>query len=397
MNTIQAAHRTENITYAVRDIVVLAEAVQRQGKEMLYLNIGDPNKFGFQTPTHIVEAIARAMKANHNGYAPSSGIQEARDAIAREAERNGISNIHDIFVTTGASEAIEICLTALVNAGENVLIPSPGYPLYDAVMHKIGAVVNPYYLNEEDNWQPDPADMAEHVNDQTRAVVLINPNNPTGSVYNEKTLRAVVDLAKKHELVIFADEIYDKLILDEEQQHISIASLDHEVPVITFNGLAKSYLGPGLRIGWGIVSGEQAALKDYIEAINKILRARLCAHHPGQYAIQPALEGDKTYLEEVKSKLRTRRDLTVSMLNAAPGISCVQPQGAFYAFPRLEIDRPDEDFVKDLLTATGVVVVHGSGFGQQPGSRHFRVVFLPPEETLKKAYEHIINFVGKYV
>lgn len=395
LQPIRYATRTENIRYAVRDVVVLANEIAKSGKKMLYLNIGDPNLFDFETPEHLVEAIYKALKDNRNGYAPSSGINEAVASIEREAERKNIRNIRDIFVTTGASEAIDVCLTALVNPGENVLTPSPGYPLYTAVLAKLDAVENPYYLDEANDWQPDVDDIASKINDKTRCIVLINPNNPTGSVSSKETLRKLIDLALEHNLVIFADEIYDKLLLDDDE-HISIASLNPDAPVITFNGLSKSYIGPGLRMGWGIVSGNQTVLQDYIEAINKLLRARLSANHPISYAIKPALEGDHAFLEAAKQKLMRRRDMTVEMLNAIPGISCVAPKGAFYAFPRLHTDKPDADFVKGLIQKHGVVMVPGSGFGQVPGTQHFRVVFLPQDEVLKEAYEKIADFYAEF-
>ena len=277
-----------------------------------------------------------------------------------------------------------------------MLTPSPGYPLYQAVLAKLQVVENAYYLNEDNGWQPDLDDIASKIDDRTRGIVLINPNNPTGSVCTEETMRGIIRLAREHNLVVFCDEIYDKLILDD-RPHISLASLDSDIPVVTFNGLSKSYLGPGLRIGWGVASGDGSVTKDYIEAINKILRARLCANHPIQSAIRPALEGDQSHLAAVRARLRARRDLTTTMLNDIPGISCVRPEGAFYAFPRLHIDSPDEHFVKQLIMATGVVVVHGSGFGQVPGTQHFRVVFLPPEDILRKAYFNIASFFEKYV
>jgi alanine-synthesizing transaminase len=392
---IKPASRTEEITYAVRDIVVLADQVARSGKEMLYLNIGDPNKFDFKTPDHIIEATCEAMKANQTGYSPSSGTKDAVSAIEREAERLGIRNIHDVFVTTGGSEAIDVCLTALVEDGENVLTPTPGYPLYTAILAKLGARENPYYLDESNGWQPSIEDIASKIDDKTRAIVLINPNNPTGSVCSEETLRAIIDLALKHNLVIMADEIYDKLIFDGKK-HISIASLNQDVPCVTFNGLSKTYLVPGFRIGWGIVSGDGKVLADYIEAINKLLRARLCANHPEQFAIRPALEGNHDHLEDMLVRLKRRGDMTHQMLNDIPGITCEVAEGAFYAFPKLDIAETDDHFVQELIKATGVVVVPGSGFGQVPGTRHFRVVFLPPEDVLERAFEHIKTFFEKY-
>ena len=392
---IKPAVRTENIAYAVRDIVVLADQVARAGKEMLYLNIGDPNKFDFKTPAHLIDAVYKAMLDNQNGYSPSSGIKPALQSIERAANRKGIDNIHDIFITTGASEAIEICLAALVNEGENVLLPTPGYPLYTAVLSKLLAVENPYYLDEDHGWQPSIEDIQSKINEKTRAIVIINPNNPTGSVCSRATMEKIIELALQYDLVIFADEIYDKLLFDGKS-HVSIASLSRDAAVITFNGLSKSYLAPGIRIGWGIVSGQKNRLAHYIEAINKILRARLCANHPMQYAVPAALDGSQAHLMEVMAKLTRRRDMTTDMLNAIPGISCVRPEGAFYAFPRLHSTRPDSEFVEMLIRETGVVVVPGSGFGQYPGTQHFRVVFLPPESILEKAYHKIAEIMKRY-
>ncbi len=256
------AVRTENITYAVRDIILLANEVAKTGKEMLYLNIGDPNIYDFELPRAMVEATYQAMLDNKNGYSPSSGIKPALDSIEREAERKGIKNIQDIFVTTGASEAIELALSALVNEGENVLTPTPGYPLYTAISSKLQAIENPYYLDEENGWQPDIEDIKSKVNDKTKAIIIINPNNPTGSVASYETLKELVDLAVEHNLVIFADEIYDKLLFDDKKL-TSIASINPDASVITFGGLSKNYMVPGFRIGWGIVSGQKEILVDY--------------------------------------------------------------------------------------------------------------------------------------
>ncbi|GAB4292709.1 MAG: pyridoxal phosphate-dependent aminotransferase [Ignavibacteriaceae bacterium] len=395
INKIQPAIRTNNITYAVRDIVVLANEVARSGKQMLYLNIGDPNIFDFYPPKHLLQATYNAMLENKNGYAPSSGIKEAIEAIELEAEKKNITNVQDIFVTTGASEAIDICLTALVNDGENVLTPTPGYPLYTAIASKLAMMENPYYLDEENGWLPDIEDIKSKINEKTRAIILINPNNPTGSLYTLENLHEIINLALEHNLVIFSDEIYDKLLFDGKR-HISIASLNKDVSVVTFGGLSKNYFVPGFRIGWGIVSGRKDVLSDYIEAINKILRARLSANHPEQFGIKPSLTGDQSHLTEGIKKLQARRDLTFKMLNEIPGISCVKPEGAFYAFPRLHIERPDSEFVSELIKETGVVVVPGSGFGQKPGTNHFRVVFLPDENILRRAYLAIGNFLEKF-
>ncbi len=393
--TIIPARRTNEIKYAVRDVVVLAQEVSAAGMSMCYLNIGDPNLFDFETPPHIVEAVHQAMKENRNGYAPSSGTKGAVASINKQAARQGIESVQHTFVTTGASEAIDLALTALVNPGENVLTPSPVYPLYTAILSKLDAVNNPYYLDEDNNWEPDIADIASKINDKTRALILLNPNNPTGTVYSKKTLQAAIDLAIKHNLVIFSDEIYDKLLLDD-LPYTSIASMSDELPVVTFNGMSKAYLAPGFRIGWGIVSGPDAIVGEYCEAIQKLERARLSANHPEQYAIPAALDGDHSFLEPVLDRLRRRRDLTVQRLNAIEGISCVKPQAAFYAFPRIDLGVEDDAFVQKLVRETGTVCVHGSGFGQRPGTQHFRVVFLAPEETLDRAFDHIESVAKSY-
>ncbi len=393
---IRPARRTKDITYAVRDIVALAQEAARGGREMLYLNIGDPNKFDFITPPHMVEAVLKAMRDNHNGYSASSGIPAAVHAIERDAAKRGIRNIRDVFVTSGGSEAIEICLTALVDRGDNVLIPYPGYPLYEAVLAKLEAVAKPYFLDEEHGWRPDVEDIRNKIDSKTRAIVLINPNNPTGAMYDRETLREVLALAAERGILVFADEIYDRMILSDKE-HVSVASLDPEAPVVTFNGLSKGFLAPGWRIGWGIVSGKESLLKDYLAGVNKILRARLCASHPMQHAITAALDGEKEFIAHTKEKLLRRRDITFEMLNSAPGISCIKPDAAFYAFPKLDIEGTDEDFVKGLIRETGVVVVHGSGFGEKPGTKHLRVVFLPQEEILRKAYKNLLDYLKKHL
>jgi alanine-synthesizing transaminase len=389
---ILAATRLEHVRYAIRDIAVLAEEVARQGHEILPLNIGDPLRFDFRTPPHLLEAVARAMRDGKNGYAPSLGVEEALEAIRREAERRQIRNVASVFVTHGVSEAVELCFTALVNAGDSVLTPRPEYPLYSAVLAKLGAEPSYYALDEAQGWEPDLDDLARRISPRTRGIVVINPNNPTGAVYSRPTLEAMAELARRHNLVIFADEIYDKLMLEGEP-HVSIAALAPDVPVVTFGGLSKAYLAPGWRIGWTIVSGDGAALKPYLEGVHKLLRSRLSANHPEQYAIRPALEGSQEHLGEVAAKLRARRDLTVRYLNATPRLHCVAPRGAFYAFPRLDIPDSDEDFVKRLLVEKHVLVVHGGGFGQAPGTRHFRIVFLPDEATLARAYEAIAELI----
>jgi alanine-synthesizing transaminase len=392
---VLAAQRMEHVHYAIRDIGVLADQLVREGKQVLPLNIGDPLQFDFCTPPHLIEAVHRAMRDGKNGYAPSLGVEEAIEAVRAEAERKGIRNIQSVFITQGVGEAADACLAALLNPGENVLIPSPDYPLYTAVLAKVGAQPNRYALDEAHNWEPDLDELARNISRDTRAVVIINPNNPTGAVYSRPTLEAIAEIARRHNLVVFSDEIYDKLILDGDSNY-SFAALAPDVPVVTFSGLSKNYLVPGWRVGWGIVSGDPAAVKPYVEGIHKLLRARVCANYPVQFAIRPALEGPQDHLTEVNAKLRARRDLTMKWCNSMPNVSCVKPRGAFYAFPRLHLAENDEKFVKQLLFEKQVLVVHGSGFGQAPGTRHFRIVFLPDEATLTKAYENIAAFLREH-
>jgi alanine-synthesizing transaminase len=389
---VAAAQRLENVRYAIRDLACVADEVAKKGHTILPLNIGDPINFDFQTPAHLIEAVYKAMKDGKNGYAPSPGIREAIDAIRGEAERKGITSVQDIFVTSGVSETVDICLSALLNPGDNLLTPSPDYPLYSAVLAKLGIELNTYALNEDDGWQPDLIDVHKKIGPRTRGIVLINPNNPTGAVCSRRMLEAVAELARRNNLVIFADEIYDKLILDDDS-HISLASVAPDVPIVTFGGLSKNYLAPGWRIGWGVLSGDAAAVKPYVEGIGRLLRSRLCANHPEQYAIKAALEGPQDHLAAVTAKLRSRRDLTMKWCNSTKRVSCVSPKGAFYAFPRLDIPEGDDVFVKELLVQKHVLVVHGSGFGQKAGTKHFRIVFLPDEQTLTTAYAGIADFM----
>ncbi len=395
VHEIIAALRMENVRYAIRDLAVLADEVARQGHKILPLNIGDPLKFDFATPPHMIAAVEKAMRDGHNGYAPSLGIDEALVSIRTDAERHGFKNIQSVFVTAGVSEAVEACLTALVNPGEDVLAPSPEYPLYSAVLAKLDSPPNPYFLEEDNGWEPNVEEMASKITKRTRAIVVINPNNPTGAVYTRKKLQAIADLARRHNLVILADEIYDKLILDDDCKHVSLATVAPDLPVITFSGLSKPYLAPGWRVGWGIATGNPAVIRPYLEAIHKLLRARLCSNHPTQFAIKPALEGPQDHVPAMNSKLRRRRDLTVEWANSTPRVSCVAPRGTFYAYPKLDIPDDDLDFVKDLLVQKHVLVVHGSGFGQQPGTKHCRVVFLPDEQTLSRAYRSIADFMSE--
>ncbi|MEI6079793.1 MAG: aminotransferase class I/II-fold pyridoxal phosphate-dependent enzyme [bacterium] len=391
---IKHAKKCDNVRYAVRDILSVATEAKKKGLPLRFLNIGDPIKFDHSTPKHMIEAVHDAMLQGDNGYCPSSGTEEAIQAVKNEAKRKGIQNIHDVFITTGAGEAIELVLTALLDPGDNILTPFPGYPLYTAVQAKLDVQENPYFLDESNEWMPDPDDIRKKINSKTKAIVLINPNNPTGSLCSREVLMEIVKIAEENELLILSDEIYEKIIYDGKE-HISIAALNSEVPVITFNGISKSYLAPGFRIGWGIASGNKQKLETFLDALNKLLRARICACTPVMASVKAALEGPQDHLTALMKKMTVRRDMTWNMLNAIEGVTCVKPEGAFYAFPKIDV-QDDKEFVKHLIMETGVVVVPGSGFGQKPGTQHFRVVFLPDEEILKDAYTKIATFMNKW-
>jgi alanine-synthesizing transaminase len=394
LKKLEPAKRTLDVKYAIRDIVTLANQVAATGKEMFYLNIGDPNVYDWETPAHIVEAVNKAMKDNHNGYAPSSGIKEATDSIRRDAEKKGIKSILDVFVTHGASEAIELCLTALLNDGDNFLMPTPGYPLYTAVQSKLMLQANPYYLDEENGWAPDIEDIKSKINDRTKAIVLINPNNPTGCITKKETLEQIVELALEHNLLVIADEIYDKILFDDNEL-VSLASLNQDVSCITFSGLSKNFVAPGWRIGWGVASGREEIMGEYLEGLNKLLRARVSANHPIMYAIPAALDGDQSHLAEMKTILERRRKIAVDACARIDGIDMVMPEGAFYGFASIDVDD-DAKFCRELLIETGVLLVPGSGFGQKPGSQHFRIVLLPQDEVIEKAFAHIEKFYKEY-
>ena len=390
---IRTARRIDGVTYAVRDVVALARQAEAAGRKIISLNIGDPCQFDFRTPEVVVEAIVKALRDNKTSYSASEGIPEAREAIRRDAaERKGIHGIREVLIGHGASEPIELLLTALLEPGEGVLVPSPGYPLYSAVLAKVGGRPVPYELDESNGWQPDLAHIERQVDDRTRAIVVINPNNPTGSVAGRQTLEALLEIAARHQLLVLSDEIYDRMLIDEDTGFVSTAALRDDVPVATFAGLSKVWLGPGLRMGWTILSGPEDALAPLIDAMGRLVRARLCASHPVQWAIKPALEGTNPHIAQVNAILRRRRDLTVDRLNAIPGWSCVPPQGAFYAFPRFELGAlEDVELVRDMILDYGVVMVHGSGFGQ-PDMNHVRIVFLPQEEVLEDAYAKLAEY-----
>lgn len=391
---IAPANRVANVRYAVRDVAVLADQLRREGRRMLYLNIGDPNPFGFRPPQHVLDAVHAAMEANKNGYAPSDGIEEATSAINRDAAARGIGPIVHTWVGNGCSEVIDMALSALADPGDNVLVPSPGYPLYTALLAKLGVDARAYHLDEANGWQPDVEDIARLIDANTRAIVVINPNNPTGSVTGEPTLRKIVELAVANDVVIFADEIYDRLLFDGAV-HTPLGSIDPRACVLSLGGLSKNWVLPGFRIGWGVMSGPPEQLTGYINAIQQLGRARLSANHPEQYGIAPALDGPQDHLTKMIPQLVQRRDAAMKLLATIPDITCVVPQGAFYAFPRIHRPVDDATWCRELMRETAVVTVPGSGFGQREGTQHFRIVLLPDVEQIEEACAGIARFMAR--
>lgn len=394
-DVILPSRATQNIHYSIREVTVLARQLQKTGKRVIYLNIGDPNVYDFDLVPEAKEAVIWALNHRKCGYAPSEGVPEAVDAIAKDAhDRQHIENIIGVYPGNGASECIDLAITALANPGENILMPCPTYPQYATITSRLSIEARYYKLDETNNWQPDVKHIQSLIDEKTRAIVVINPNNPTGCLYSADVLKNIVDVAKQHHLLILNDEIYERLVFDDQTKHVSLASLDPDASVITFNGLSKAYLGPGIRLGWGVVSGRRENLEDYYNAILRMTRARLCASHPFQYAVKPCLEGRQGHLTEVYEKLKRRRDIIVEKINNIPDLSVVPAQAAFYMFVRVDGVHDDAAWCKKLLIEQGVVVVPGSGFSyKDPNAGYFRVVFLADENTLIEAFDKIAQFV----
>lgn len=387
MSAIRTAQRVDRFTYAIRNIVVEARKVEAAGTRVRYLNIGDPNQFGFLTPPHLIEAVARAMRDGHNGYTASVGILEAREAVAADFAQRGVEIDPDrVLITSGTSEGIELALTAIVDEGEEVLVPSPTYPLYTAVLAKIGAHPVYYRTDHTNGWLPDLDHIERAITPKTRALVVIDPNNPTGAIYPDDMRRALIALAERHNLVILADEVYGDLAYDGPVPPMAI--LDQDAPIISYSSLSKAYLAPGWRAGWMAV-GRSPRLDAALAAIKKLADGRLCSPGPMQFAVTAALTGDRSHQVSFREALRERAALTTARLNQIPGMSCVAPRGAFYAMPKMTLPPgvTDKDYVLGLLRATGILVVYGSGFGTDPADGFFRVVFLAPPDELRDIYD----------
>jgi alanine-synthesizing transaminase len=394
---IPTAARVHRFTYAIRGIVAEAQRVEATGTRVRYLNIGDPVAFGFHTPPHLVEAVARALRDGHNTYGPSAGIPAAREAVAAEYSRHGCTITADrVFITAGTSEGIELTLGAVIDAGDEVLVPMPTYPLYTAVLAKIDATTKYYRLDPAQGWMPDLDHLRSLVTAKTRAIVVIDPNNPTGAVYSTETRRALIAFAETHGLLILADEVYGDLGFEGAVE--PYGKLDADAPIISFSSLSKAYLAPGWRTGWMAV-GCSPRLDDVAAAVKKLADGRLCSTVPMQYAIAEALNGDRSHQVSFRAALKARADLTVSRLRAMPGMSVVAPTAAFYAMPRVALPpgRTDEDYVKALLHATGVLCVYGSGFGMPAADGFFRIVFLAPLDELTDIYDLMARFTAEYL
>ncbi len=396
-SAIPVAPRVSGFVYAIRNIVAEARKVEASGRKVRYLNIGDPVIFGFRTPPHMIEAVERAMREGHNGYAPSVGILAAREAVTAECIQRGMPMSPDrVVVTSGTSEGIELALTALAGTGDEVLIPVPTYPLYTAVLAKIGARPVFYRTDPARGWQPDIDHVRSLVTTATRALVVIDPNNPTGASYSAEARRALVDLADRHNFPLLADEVYADLAFDGPVS--ALAALNPDAPVMTFSSLSKAYLAPGWRSGWLAVA-QTDRLDDVLAGIKKLADGRLCSTGPMEYALVAALTGDRSHQQIFRDALRERAEITFKRLNAIEGMTCVRPTAAFYAMPKVQLPpgKTDEDYVLGLLRATGVLCVYGSGFCTAPEDGFFRVVFLASPSELADIYGLIGDFTGEFL
>ncbi|HET8677896.1 MAG TPA: aminotransferase class I/II-fold pyridoxal phosphate-dependent enzyme [Blastocatellia bacterium] len=394
--TINPSARTANFHYAIRNIVSAAEALERKGRRVIHLNIGDPQAFGFRPPAHLIEAVARALSEKFTGYAHSAGLFQAREAVAAYATNLGSqTSPDDVIITSGASEAADLVLTALLDPGDQVLMPAPGYPLYTAILNKLGAEEVSYKLDQADGWRPSPNEVRAAITARTRAIILINPNNPTGAITPDETTRELLEIAARHNLLVISDEVYRELCFGPQPAPASLIAREIGAPVITLDSLSKTHLIPGWRVGWmRFTNSEQ--MPELIRAITRLASGRLCSPTVTQYAVQPALEGDRAFLDDFISEIRKRRDLAVSHVRQISGLSCAEPEAAFYLMVKAEKagEQSDEQFVLDLLEATGVLVVHGSGFGADSRDNYFRMVYLAGEETLDTAFSRIEAFIA---
>ena len=394
---MKVSKRVKDIEYAIRDIIVYAKELERKGKDIIYLNIGDPVKYDFKTPRHIKDALTNAILNDENNYAPSEGVEELRSVIAEKEKNKGlVANPEDVLVTNGVSEGVDMVMASILEQGDEILVPGPCYPPYSSYAKLYGGKPVEYRSIEEEGWIPDTDDIRTKISDKTVAITVINPNNPTGAVYDGKTLQELVQIAAEHNLYLLCDEIYDKIVF--EDNFASIARYAHDAPLIMLNGFSKVYLMTGLRLGYICMNSNSTLLDGLRENIPKLARVRIASNTPAQIAAIAALRGPEDHIKEMVSKLRIRRDHLMKRLGAIDGLTCAEPKGAFYVFPKINLDgsrwKSDADFVIDLLRSTGVLTVHGSGFGKQYGFGHFRIVYLPPLEVLEEAMDRLENFMS---
>ncbi len=396
------SNKLANVCYDIRGPVLQrARQMEDEGQRIIKLNIGNPASFGFEVPEEIMQDVIRNM-GNAGGYTDSKGLFAPRKAIMHQTQSKHIQGVtvDDIIIGNGVSELIVMAMQALVNNGDQVLVPMPDYPLWTAAVTLAGGTARHYLCDEATGWLPDSKDIEAKITANTRGIVVINPNNPTGALYPRETLEGIIEIARHHDLVIFADEIYDKVLYDENV-HTSIASLADDVLFVTFNGLSKNYRTCGYRAGWMVISGEKDHASDYIEGLNMLASMRLCANVPGQLAIQTALGGYQSIEDLVApaGRLCKQRDLAYDMLTAIPGVTCVKPKAAMYLFPKLDPKiypiEDDQQFILDLLLEEKVLLVQGTGFNWKTAD-HFRVVFLPNIDDLTEAMKRIARFLENY-
>jgi len=394
LDTLKVSKKVAGVEYAIRDIVSAATKLEKQGKKIQYLNIGDPVLYGFQPPDYVKDALIKAIQKGENYYAPSEGLPELRDLISQKEHKKGLSvSSDDILVTNGVSEGLDMIMSSIVEEGDEVLLPGPYYPPYASYIRLHGGVPIEFAV-DLDNSTPDINDIRSKITSKTIAICLISPNNPTGVVFNEKALKDLVDVANENNLYIICDEIYDQIVFDEK--FVGIGKVAGTSPVILLNGFSKVHLMSGWRIGY-IAFNNSPALEQLRENLPKLARVRISTNLPVQHAALESLRGSQEYISKFVSELKIRRDLVVKRLNSMPGLSCTNPKGAFYAFPKIEQNKFDSDkeFVMELLNSKGVLTVHGSGFGKQYGSGHFRLVFLPNLNVLDSALDKIEEFVSQ--
>jgi len=402
MSNIRKSHKLDQVCYDIRGPVLNeARRLEEEGHRITKLNIGNPAAFGLEAPDEIIQDVIHNL-ADCQGYSDSKGVYYARKAVMQNCQQKNIANVEidDIFLGNGVSELIVMAMQALLDIGDEVLIPAPDYPLWTAAVSLASGKPVHYICDEANDWQPDIADMESRITPKTRGIVVINPNNPTGACYSKEILLQIVELARKYKLIIYADEIYDRIIYDDTV-HTTMASLADDVVFISFNGLSKTYRVAGFRSGWMVISGAKHTATDYIEGMELLASMRLCSNVPGQHAIQTALGGYQSIVDLISpgGRLYEQRQYAWEMVNQLPGVSCVKPRGALYLFPKLDRTmypiEDDEKFVLDLLSLEKILLVQGTAFNW-PDPDHFRMVFLPRKDEMEQVIERMHNFLTHY-